>query len=797
MRLTRSTRFICIAAILVIPLSGQTDADPETARQGAVLFRQECVYCHGVGAAGGMRGPDLTTGAWVHGASDAELTKTITDGVPGTAMQGRKLKDEEVKQIIAYLRSVQKPPAAPIGDPRHGEALFFGSARCSTCHIVNGRGGRLGPELSQVGSARSRTYLIESIREPNKQLTENRNMDAYVSLNYDTVTAVTRDGTTIVGVPVDEDTFTVQIMDTNERTHSLEKKSLKSFRHDARSLMPAYGAETLPESDLADLVAYLQSLRAHKPGSEQEAHAPDPSPKPTLTVERLVNAAREPQQWLTYSGTYNGQRYSPLDQINRANVQHLALQWVFQTGVKGEHETTPLVIDGVMYLTGPQNHAFAIDIRSGRPLWHYQRNLPKENEMAFCCGPQNRGFAALGDRLFMGTLDTHVVALDAKTGRVRWDVAAAEAATGHSFTGAPLVVKDKVIVGVAGGEYGIRGFIDAYDVETGKRAWRFYTIPGEGEHGSESWAGDSWKRGGAPTWVTGSYDPELNTLYWGTGNPGPQIYGANRKGDNLYSDSLVALDPDTGKLKWYFQFTPHDVHDWDSTHVPILIDEPFNGRPRKLVAVANRNGFFYLLDRTDGKFLLAKPYTEVTWAKGVDETGRPIVLPHTDPTPEGNRVCPGGVGGTNWHSSSYSPKTHLYYLFSKDQCTLFLADEKLEPPHHPGRAYIGSGFFPGIGEKDSSAIRAVEPTTGKIRWEFKHYSGAWAGVLSTAGGLVFSGDGQGNFIALDAATGHDLWHVPLGGVIETAGISYGVDGRQHISILAGGSLYTFALPKTN
>jgi len=231
-----------------------------------------------------------------------------------------------------------------------------------------------------------------------------------------------------------------------------------------------------------------------------------------VSTDRLVNAAREPQQWLMYSGAYDGSRFSPLDQINRTNVQQLALQWVFQTGVRGSHETTPLVIDGMLYMTTPQNHAYAIDVRTGRPLWHYERNLPKE--MSLCCGPQNRGLAALGDRLFLGTLDAHMVALDAKTGRVRWDVAAADADKGYSFTGAPLVVKDKVVIGVAGGEYGIRGFIDAYDAESGKRAWRFYTIPGEGERGVETWKGDSWKRGGAPTWVTGAFDPELNTIYW-------------------------------------------------------------------------------------------------------------------------------------------------------------------------------------------------------------------------------------------------------------------------------------------
>jgi alcohol dehydrogenase (cytochrome c) len=512
-----------------------------------------------------------------------------------------------------------------------------------------------------------------------------------------------------------------------------------------------------------------------------------------VTSDRLINAAREPQQWLTYSGSYNGQRFSALDQIDVTNVQRLALQWVFQTGVRGTHETTPLVIDDIMYLTAPQNHAYALDVRTGRSIWQYERSLPKV--MSICCGPQNRGFAALGDRLFMGTLDAHVVALDAKTGRVRWDEAAADADKGYSFTGAPLVVKDKVIVGMAGGEYGVRGFIDAYDAQTGKRAWRFYTIPGEGEPGNDTWKGDSWKRGGAPTWVTGTYDPALNTLYWGTGNPGPQMYGANRLGDNLYSDSLLALDPDTGTLKWYFQFTPHDVHDWDSTHVPILIDETIGAQPRKLVAVANRNGFFYILDRTNGRFLLAKPYTQVTWAKEVDADGRPIVLPNTDPTAAGNRVCPGGVGGTNWHSPSYSPQTHLFYAFSKDQCDTFMADNDLEPAHRPGRPFIGSAFFPQPEEKEEGVVRAIEPATGKTRWEFKEFGGAWAGVLSTAGGLVFSGDGQGNFIALNAATGEDVWHIMLGAPIQTAAMSYAVDGRQFITIAAGGAVFTFALPQ--
>ena len=510
-----------------------------------------------------------------------------------------------------------------------------------------------------------------------------------------------------------------------------------------------------------------------------------------VTPERLANAAREPQQWLTYSGQYNGSRYSPLDQVNKTNVNRLNLQWVFQTGVSGWHETTPLVVDGMMYITAPQNHAFAVDVRTGRPLWHYERALPKT--MSLCCGPQNRGMAALGDKVFMGTLDAHVVALDAKTGRVRWDVAAAEADKGYSFTGAPLAVKDKVIIGVAGGEYGIRGFIDAYDAETGKRAWRFYTIPGEGEKGNDSWAGDSWKRGGAPTWVTGSYDPELNLVYWGTGNPGPQMYGANRAGDNLYSDSLLALDPDTGTLKWHFQFTPHDVHDWDSTQVPVLADLTINGTPRKTMLFANRNGFFYVLDRTNGKMILAKPFVEQNWAKEISPEGRPILVPGTNPSEEGSiKTCPDLGGGTNFFSPSYDPSNRLFFVNSRETCAIYYSWNE---PFRQGEQYESGGTTRPRDQKNYGALRAIDPITGDRKWEFRYPTTSSSGVLSTASGIVFTGDGDGNVIALDSKTGKYLWHYQLGnGLRSTGGTTYMVDGKQYLLLPSGSALTAFALP---
>lgn len=509
-----------------------------------------------------------------------------------------------------------------------------------------------------------------------------------------------------------------------------------------------------------------------------------------VTSDQLLNSSATPSNWLQYSATYEGHRFSSLSQINRENVSQLTSQWVFQTSTPGFFENTPLVVDGIMYVTGPENLAFAVDARTGRRLWSYKRTLPEK--IRACCGHTNRGFAILGSRLFMATLDAHVVALDAATGNVLWDVQAADYAQGYAFTVAPLIIKDKVIVGVSGGEYGIRGFIGAYDAATGKLAWRFYTIPAPGEPGSDSWpSADSAARGGAPAWVTGTYDPQLNLLYWPTGNPAPSDDGSRRKGENLYSNSVVALNPDTGKLQWYFQFTPFDLHDWDATEVPVLLDAEIEGKPRQLLLHANRNGFFYVLDRTNGKFLFAKPYATQNWAKAIDSSGKPIVLPSALPTEDGVRVCPGAAGATNWMSPTYSPQTGLLYVSVREQCDIFYA--------HPqqfvtGRIYIGSTYMPAAKEKDWGAVRAIDPKTGEVRWEYKEFSATWAGNLSTAGHLVFTGDVDGYLIALDADTGKPLWHIQTGAAIYAAPITYQLNGRQYIAISSGTTLLTFALP---
>ena len=397
----------------------------------------------------------------------------------------------------------------------------------------------------------------------------------------------------------------------------------------------------------------------------------------------------------------------------------------------------------------------------------------------------------MGDLLFLGTLDGYLVALDRITGRVRWETQVADYRLGYSITVAPLLVKDRVVIGVSGGEYGVRGLIDAYDAKTGKRAWRFWTVPGPGEAGHDSWPGDSWKSGAATTWVTGTYDPELNLVYWGTGNPGPDYDGSVRRGDNLYSCSLLALDADSGKLKWHFQFTPHDVHDWDANHVPVLVDRQWHGADRKLVMVANRNAFFYVLDRGAGQFLLGKPFAKQTWAKGLDDRGRPVVLPGSEPTMQGPAVYPGLHGVTNWFSPSYSPRTGLFYVATREDGTRFFAGPSR---YQPGSLFTGGGPSGIAGLEPTGSIRALDPATVELKWEFPLVSPPWAGLLSTAGGLVFGGSSEGAFYALDDQTGKALWHFQTGGWINANPMSYVAGGTQYVVIPSGRSLIAFSLP---
>jgi alcohol dehydrogenase (cytochrome c) len=553
-----------------------------------------------------------------------------------------------------------------------------------------------------------------------------------------------------------------------------------------------------------------------------------------VAYERLVKADQEPGNWLTYSGSYNSWRFSRLDQINTETVKNLQVKWLFQ-GHQEKFETTPLVVDGVMYLTRPENDVFALDAETGRVMWTYSYRNPDRTYN--CCGRVNRGLAIMGNRLFMNTLDMHVVAIDARSGRELWKTEMYDytASGGYAATGAPLAVKDKVIVGMAGGEHSISGFLDAYDAATGKHVWRFHTIPQPGEPNFGTWAGDSWKTGGVATWNNGSYDPETNTVYWGTSNPWPDYNGDSRAGDNLYSCSVIALDADTGKLKWYYQLTPHDTHDWDATQIPILLDAPYRGTTRKLMAWAARNGFYYLLDRNSGEFLFAKNFVRQTWAKGFDDKGRPQVIPGNEPTPEGiGTVFPGVDGGANWMSHSYSPLTRLLYVFAREERRVFTKGEirhaaEANNAAPTGLAAIGmtsdgtgggrggrgggnaptngifgaGGNLPPAGggrgrvrfapEESWGKVVAIDPLSGSIKWEHKVLSPPWGGVMSTAGNLVFGGTPEGVVFALDARTGERLWHFSANERVYASPISFLVNGKQYVSLAVGDVLLTFGL----
>lgn len=580
---------------------------------------------------------------------------------------------------------------------------------------------------------------------------------------------------------------------------SLVDRAFKQGRSDwafFRTITVGVKGTPMVGQDLSDrsvwrLVAYLNSVLV--PAGESSV-PPIGREFSALDTAVLCNLNAPRDEWLTYSGSYDGRRHSALTQINAQNVHALRIEWLRQIPDQADRlEGTPLVRGSVMFVTSAPNQIHALDVRTGEVLWTYSRELP--SKLYACCRSVNRGVALAGDTVYLGTLDAHLVAVEATTGRVRWDVQVANHEEGYSITGAPLAIEDKIITGVAGGEYGIRGFLDAYDATTGERLWRHYTVPAPGEPGHETWEGDSWQTGGAPTWLTGTYDPKLRLIYWTTGNPAPNFYGNERSGDNLYSNSVIAVDPDTGKRRWHFQFTPHDEHDWDSTQIPMLIDAPWPGTSGRLLALANRNGFFYVLDRTTGKFLAGTAFVRQSWADGLDAQGRPNARRSAIPSRQGTLVYPGVTGGTNWWSPAYSPLTGLAYVPTIDRGSIYFRSSDDE--YRVGSKYPGGDTQMVPNEKLVVAVKAIELTTGQIRWQHAHPArfrhGETGGLLSTAGGVVFGGDLESLF-ALNAHTGEELWRLRLGGQIVSAPVTYTAGGRQFITVLAGSDVVTLALP---
>jgi alcohol dehydrogenase (cytochrome c) len=519
--------------------------------------------------------------------------------------------------------------------------------------------------------------------------------------------------------------------------------------------------------------------------------APARLPAQNVTYQQLLHADSTPQDWLMYGGDYSSQRFSRLTQINRVNVHSLKPAWIYQPSrPQPPFESSAVVVDGVMYVTEPLSTVTALDARLGTKIWTWSAHLP-DKILTVGVHRSNRGVAVFKNTVYVETLDAHLVALDATTGAVKWIVHVDENDRGYAMTGAPRVLDGKIIVGISGGDVGIRGFVDAYDAKTGKRLWRVWTIPAPGEPGSETWGKDMSGTGGGGTWGTGSYDPELNLLYWTTGNPAPDYNGHNRDGDNLYSNSVLAIDPDAGKIKWYFQFTPHDTHDWDAIQVPLLFDNTVGGKSGKYLALANRNGFYYVLNRVTGEFVAGVPFVRETWAKGLDEKGRPILMPNIEPTAEGSFVYPDGHGGTNWNSPSYSPQTKLFYVSAREIGAYTVAGKpKVDFP-----GFGGGGRNAVSGDDSYGAIRALEVMTGKLKWEYRMLSPAETSTLATAGGLVFAVSDEGNFFALDAASGKLLWEFTVGGTSSESNlITYEVDGKQYLIGASGNCFVAFGLP---
>lgn len=491
------------------------------------------------------------------------------------------------------------------------------------------------------------------------------------------------------------------------------------------------------------------------------------------------------ENWLTYAGDYAAQRHSALKQITPDNAGSLVAKWTYHIPTEDRLQTVPIMYDGLIYVTS-SNEVHALDARTGRLVWNYLQDGVKTER-------RNRGVAILGDLVYFVTSDCHLVALQRKTGALQWDHQYADPEDGYFCTVAPMALKNRIVVGVSGGDSGIRGFLSAHSAQDGHELWRFWTIPAKGEPGAETWGEKTLPWGGAGTWMPGTFDPDLNLIYWPTGNPWPDFYGGDRPGDNLYSDSVVALDADSGKLKWYFQFTPHDVWDWDAQEFPVLLDLPFQGKERKLLVQANRNGYYYILDRTNGEFLLGTPFVEkLTWSSGLTEKGRPILIPGREPRQEGVETCPTVRGASNWMSPSFNPEIGLFYVVTLEGCDIYTSSVK-EPIPKIGFAGTGGERPPRHGNR--FYLRALEPTSGKRVWEYPMTgpSTMWAGTVSTAGGVVFFGDDDKHLVAVDARTGQHLWHYNLGQELFASPITFSVNNKQYVTIASQTDVVTFGL----
>jgi PQQ-dependent dehydrogenase (methanol/ethanol family) len=752
--------------------------DPQMIEAGRRHFEARCAACHGADGKGGERGPDVISTNSARRRSADELGELIRRGMPAAGMPAFQLPEKEMRELVAFVRYLSAPAiesAAP-GDVAAGEAFFFGKGNCASCHMVKGRGGLLGPDLSELGVERTLPEIEQSLRNPGARL----------SPGFRLVSARLQNGERIRGFAKNESNYDLQLQSLDGKLRLLQHEEIVELIRETASLMPEAKAT---EVEMRNLLAYLSRLSGESVASAKPVSVSGASENGVSFAE-----IAEPKlgDWPTYHGQLSGNRHSPLRQIHTGNVAQLAPKWIFSIPNARRLEVTPVVVDGVMYVT-TANRAYALDARSGRQIWRYQRPLTK-GLVGDAASGINRGVAVLGDKVFMVTDHAHLIALHRLTGRLLWDVEMADYREHYGATAAPLVVNDLVISGISGGDEGARGFLAAYKASTGERVWRFWTIPAPGEPLSETWVGNALPHGCATTWLTGTYDAQANLLYWTTGNPCPDYNGDERKGDNLYSDSVLALEPETGKLRWYYQYTPHDLHDWDAQQTPMLIDAEFQGRRRRLLAQANRNGFFYVLDRITGELLLAKPFVEqLTWASGIGPDGRPQLVSGNAPTPAGVKTCPAVEGATNWMSTAYNPETGLFYVMALEKCVIY---SKSPEPWERGKSFYGGATRDAPDEPGRKYLRAIDVQTGRIVWQYLQVGpgNSWGGALSTAGGLVFFGDDSGAFAAVEAKSGKPLWYFHTNELWKASPMTYLAGGKQYVAVAAGSNILAFGLP---
>ena len=623
------------------------------------------------------------------------------------------------------------------------------ASRCAGCHGTDGNGGELGPAITTRVPART----------------------------DDELTTVIHQGLTNAGMPAFPNLTDTEVRDLIAFIRTL--KSHDGSEHERLKLTLTNGS-TIEGLVLNKGLSDLQLL-----GDDRKLHL-------LRANGNRYRAVTSKSDWPSYNGDTRGSRYSGLSEINKSNVSRLTPKWMFSLPNTPPLQVTPVVVDGVMYVTSA-NQCYALDAGTGRQIWQYQRARTKAL-VGNAAGGVNRGVGVAGDRVFMVTDNAHIIALNRHTGALLWETEMADWRQNYNATGAPLPVGNLVVTGTSGGDEGVRGFLAAFDQATGKEVWRFWTAPRPGEPTAETWQGPGIEHPGATTWLTGTYDPELDTLYWPAGNPSPDLYGEDRPGDNLYSDSVVALDPKTGKLKWHFQFTPHDVWDYDAQETLALIDANWDGAPRKLLVEANRNGFLYVLDRATGKFLFGTKYVKnVTWATGLDANGRPQRVPNMEPSLEGRRVCPSLEGASNWYSTSFNPTTGLYYVQTNDKCGVFT---KVPTEWAAGKGYMGGSFVQAPGEPAQRVLRAIDIRTGKAAWELPQVGpvSTWGGVLSTAGGVVIFGDDSGAMSAADAANGKRLWSFQMNQPWKASPMTYQFDDKQYVAVAAGSAIVAFGLP---